>query len=233
MARPISRRNAGGQNRRRDTGSFCWGCGNCRLGQRRLSVDLPRQRIGVPSSGKNASGISEKIRARCSVNRTVPSKPASEAGPAIAEAHSSRGCAFGDFENHGISGSRIGKSQRTPSSLAKRHEGLNHPAQKLKLIGTKSNRSAIGARVVVRYGKSLQGSGGPEPVELRLGERFCGCTSASALKRLLNISIRWPNGLKQQPKAVVADELIVVKEGSGIVRNQGWSKALPKSASTR
>ena len=155
----------------------------------------------------------------------------SEAGPAIAEAHSSRGCAFGDFDNDGDLDILIVNLNEPPSLLRNDMKGSNHWL-KLKLIGTKSNRSAIGARVVVRYGKKVQ-------VQEVLSQSSYYSVNDSRLhfglgvEKTADISIRWPNGLKQELKAVVADQLIVVKEGSGIVPNQGWSKALPKSASTR
>src|SRR4051812_24536196 len=70
----------------------------------------------------------------------------SEAGPAISERHSSRGCAFGDFDNDGDLDILIVNINEPPSLLRNDMKGANHWL-KLKLVGTKSNRSAIGARV--------------------------------------------------------------------------------------
>jgi hypothetical protein len=155
----------------------------------------------------------------------------SEAGPAIAEAHSSRGCAFGDFDNDGDLDILIVNLNEPPSLLRNDMKGTNHWL-KLKLIGTKSNRSAIGARVVVRYGKKVQ-------VQEILSQSSYYSVNDSRLhfglgvERTADVSIRWPNGLKEELKGVGADQLVVIKEASGIVPNQGWSKASPKSASTR
>jgi hypothetical protein len=48
-----------------------------------------------------------------------------------------------------------------------------------------------------------------------------------------DISIRWPNGLKEELNAVVADQLIVIKEGSGIIPSQGLVKGVPQKRSIR
>jgi enediyne biosynthesis protein E4 len=153
-----------------------------------------------------------------------------EAGPAIAEAHSSRGCAFGDFDNDGDLDILIVNLNEPPSLLRNDMKGANHWL-KLKLVGTKSNRSAIGARVVVRHGKKVQ-------VQEVLSQSSYYSVNDSRLhfglgtEKIADVGIRWPNGLKEELKGVAADQMIVVKEGSGIVPSQGWSKALVSGAST-
>src|SRR4029077_14768554 len=79
----------------------------------------------------------------------------SEAGPAISERHSSRGCAFGDFDNDGDLDILIINVNEPPSLLRNDLKGANR-CLKIKLVGTKSNRSPIGARVLVAYGKKIQ-----------------------------------------------------------------------------
>ena len=71
------------------------------------------------------------------------------------ELHSSRGCAFGDFDNDGDLDILIVNLNEPPSLLRNDLTGDNRWL-KVKLIGTKSNRSAIGARVVARYGGKQQ-----------------------------------------------------------------------------
>jgi hypothetical protein len=92
------------------------------------------------------------------------------------------------------------------------------------LIGTKSNRSAIGARVLVRYGQKLQ-------VQEVLSQSSFYSSSDLRLhfglgaEKIADVEIRWPGGLQEKLKAVAADQLIVVKEGSGIVPGAGWSRS--------
>ena len=93
-----------------------------------------------------------------------------EAGPGVSAPHCSRGCAFGDFDNDGDLDVLIVNLNEPPSLLRNDLRGSNHWL-KIKLMGTKSNRSAIGARVVVRYGKNPS-AGSVEPIQLLLCKRY-------------------------------------------------------------
>ena len=74
-----------------------------------------------------------------------------EAGPGVAAAHCSRGCAFGDFDNDGDLDVLIVNLNEPPSLLRNDVTGTNNWI-KVKLEGVISNRSAIGARVLVHCG---------------------------------------------------------------------------------
>ncbi len=80
---------------------------------------------------------------------------AEDAGPAMLARHVSRGCAFGDFDNDGDLDILI-MNQNEPPSLLRNDAPRSNHWLKLRLEGTRSNRSAIGARVVVRYGHRVQ-----------------------------------------------------------------------------
>jgi enediyne biosynthesis protein E4 len=82
-----------------------------------------------------------------------------EAGEGVAEAHSSRGVAFGDFDNDGDLDILIVNLNEPPSLLRNDVTGDNHWL-KILLEGTKSNRSAIGATVVATYGGRKQARSG-------------------------------------------------------------------------
>ena len=81
-------------------------------------------------------------------------------GPGVMTPHSTRGCAFGDFDNDCDIDVLVMNMNEPPSLL--RNEYINNTGGggnnwlKLKLIGTKSNRSAIGARVRLRTAAHLQ-----------------------------------------------------------------------------
>ena len=140
-----------------------------------------------------------------------------EAGPGVAAAHCSRGCAFGDFDNDGDLDILIVNLSEAPSLLRNDISGNNHWL-KIKLVGTKSNRSAIGARVLARYGKKIQAQ------EVLSQSSFYSSSDPRLHFGLgpetsTDLEIRWPSGLHQTLKGVQANQIIVVKEGTGIVAN--------------
>ncbi len=144
-----------------------------------------------------------------------------EAGPGVAEAHCSRGCAFGDFDNDGDVDILVVNLNEPPSLL--RNEAKNpHHWLKVQLTGTKSNRSAIGARVVVRYGGRRQVQevlAQSSYVSVNDRRLHFGLGSAASA----GIEIRWPNGAVESFANVAADRLVVFKEGAGIVRSMAFS----------
>jgi len=147
------------------------------------------------------------------------------AGPGIVARHSSRGCAFGDFDNDGDLDVLIMNQNEAPSLLRNDVVAGNHWL-KVKLIGSKSNRSAIGAKVVVRYGSKIQAK------EVLSQSSYLSANDPRlhfglGSERLAQISIRWPSGLQQTLKAVAADQLVTIEEDKGIVANAGWARKAP------
>jgi hypothetical protein len=149
-----------------------------------------------------------------------------QAGPGVAAAHSSRGCAFGDFDNDGDVDILI-LNLNEPPSLLRNDLKKKHYWLKVKLEGAKSNRSAIGARVLVRYGEKVQ-------AQAVLSQSSFYSYNDPRLHfglgpiRTADIEIFWPNGLHEQYKKVVANQLVTIREGEGIVPSKGWP-ALPKA----
>ena len=133
-----------------------------------------------------------------------------QAGPAIAAPHVSRGCAFGDFDNDGDLDILIVNLNEPPSLLRNDTSGKNHWL-KLKLVGTHSNRSAIGARVTAKYGahqqvqEVLSQSSFYSANDLRLHFGLGAATTA-------DLQIRWPNGDQQSLTGVKANQILTIKE---------------------
>ncbi|MCL6507632.1 MAG: CRTAC1 family protein, partial [Bryobacteraceae bacterium] len=138
-----------------------------------------------------------------------------EGGPGVAAAHASRGCAFGDFDNDGDLDILIVNLNEPPSLLRNDLGGRNHWL-KVKLIGTKSNRSAIGARVTCRYGDRRQ-------VQEVLSQSSFYSVNDPRLHfglgavETANLEVRWPSGAVETYAKVAADRIVVIKEGEGIV----------------
>lgn len=141
-----------------------------------------------------------------------------QAGPGVEAPHCSRGCAFGDFDNDGDVDVLI-VNQNEPPSLLRNDVSGGHHWIKIKLQGVKSNRSAIGARVTVRYGDKVQAQ------ELLSQSSYLSVNDSRlhfglGAATTVDIEIRWPLGLVEKLARVAADQLIFVKEGSGITGTQ-------------
>ena len=139
--------------------------------------------------------------------------------------HVSRGCAFGDFDNDGDLDVVIMNQNEPPSLLRNDAPAGNHWI-KIRLDGTKSNRSAIGARVVVRYGGSLQVQevmSQSSYVSANDPRLHFGLGSAESV----DIEVHWPLGLVELHKSVPVNRLITLKEGSGTIDSQPLVAASP------
>ena len=144
-------------------------------------------------------------------------------GPAVTQPHSSRGTAFGDFDNDGDVDVAIINMNEAPSLL--RNDCLSRNNWlKVRCIGTKSNRSAVGARVRVVTGQHSQinevmsGSSYMSQNDFRL---HFGLSRASQADL---VEVRWPLGLLESFKNVSANQLLVVQEGQGIIRGEKFGK---------
>jgi hypothetical protein len=94
---------------------------------------------------------------------------------------------------------------------------------KIKLEGVKSNRSAIGARVLVRYGGKVQAQ------SVLSQSSFYSCNDPRLHFGLgrhdaVDIEVYWPNGLREEFKTVKANQLLTLREGAGIVASKGWNR---------
>jgi enediyne biosynthesis protein E4 len=141
-----------------------------------------------------------------------------EMGSGIGEKFSSRGAAFGDYDNDGDIDALVLNMNDLPSLL--RNDGGNAKHWiKIKLIGTGCNRTAIGSRVRVVTGKHAQmdevHSGGSVMSQSDLRLHF-GLGSAQTVDL---IEVKWPTTQKTERFTnVKANQILTIKEGSGIVQ---------------
>ena len=145
-----------------------------------------------------------------------------EAGPGVAAAHASRGCAFGDFDNDGDVDVLVWNMNEPPSLLRNDVTGKGHWL-KVLLRGVRSNASAIGARVTVRYGGRTQvqdvtaQSSFYSVNDRRLHFGLGAATRAE-------VTVRWPNGVAETIGAVDADQLVVIREGEGVAKREKFGR---------
>ncbi len=136
-------------------------------------------------------------------------------GPAMLEPHSSRGCALGDFNNDGNIDVLV-LNMSEPPSLLRNDNHSGHHWLNVKLTGTRSNRSAIGARIAVTAGgrrqirEVLSGSSYISQSDLR---QHFGLGTAQNVDQ---IEVRWPNGNVERIPGVDGDQFIVIEEGRGL-----------------
>src|SRR5919197_6398261 len=141
----------------------------------------------------------------------------SQMGPGITEHFSSRGAAFGDYDNDGDVDALVLNMNDLPSLL--RNDGGNKQNWiKIKLIGTRCNRTAIGARVRVVTGKHAQmdevhsGSSVMSQCDLRL---HFGLASAQTVDL---IEVKWPTTQKiERFTEVKANQILTIQETKGII----------------
>jgi hypothetical protein len=151
-------------------------------------------------------------------NGTFVELGSDEAGSGISEQHVSRGCAFGDFDNDGDLDVVI-MNQNEPPSLLRNDAPAANNWLKIRLEGVKSNRSAIGARVLVRYGGKIQAH------ELMSQSSYLSSNDPRlhfglGSERSADIEIRWPLGYVETLKEVSANQLVTIREGSGQVKGR-------------
>jgi hypothetical protein len=131
--------------------------------------------------------------------------------------------AFGDFDNDGDMDVLIMNVNEPPSLLRNDAPAGNHWI-KIRLEGVKSNRSAIGARVLARYGGKVQAqevlsqSSYLSASDPRLHFGLGAATTA-------DIEIHWPLGLVEKYHALAAGHLVTIREGEGIVKGCPFNKS--------
>ena len=137
-----------------------------------------------------------------------------EAGPGVAAPHCSRGCAFGDFDNDGDVDVAV-NNVHEPPNLYRLDTNRAASWTEMELMGTTSNRSAIGARVRIVAGdvalvREVVGGGSYfSQNDLRI---HAGLGAATRIDR---VEVRWPNGNQEVWRDVPARRIVKLVEGKG------------------
>jgi hypothetical protein len=135
-------------------------------------------------------------------------------GPPVTAPKAARGAAFADFDNDGDVDVLVNNVHDTPD-LFRLDRSAERPWISIKLVGTQSNRDAIGAlvRLVTADGEQRQevrgGGSYYSHNDLRL---HFGLGSNTAIDRVI---VRWPNGLEETWTGLAVNRLHTLKENSG------------------
>ena len=128
----------------------------------------------------------------------------------------SRGAAIGDFDNDGDLDILVNNCGQAPQLLRNDGGNANHWLEIL-LIGTKSNRDGVGARVRISAGDLVlhdQRKGGMSYQSAQDPRLHFGLEQHSSVDV---IEIFWPSGVKTRLENIRADQIVAVKEGTGLV----------------
>jgi enediyne biosynthesis protein E4 len=152
-------------------------------------------------------------------------------GPALQQPVVGRGAAYLDYDNDGDLDLVI-TANNGAARLLRNEDGNQNDMLRVKLVGVRSNRDGIGAKVtlttsagarlyrMVKTGSSYA-SQSELPLTFGLGKPEAGKT--------VSIEIIWPSGQKDSLSKISANQFITVKEGSGIVTAQpiAFGKSAP------
>jgi enediyne biosynthesis protein E4 len=140
-------------------------------------------------------------------------------GTGFSVPHLGRGAAFGDLFNDGHEDIVVGNNDDPPSILRNRSGGTNHFVS-FKLVGTRSNRDALGARIRVKAGgvseiREISGAGSYLSTSDTRAHFGLGQST-----QIDSIEVSWPSGVRQEFHNVKADQFYVIEEGKPTIRTQ-------------
>ncbi len=143
-------------------------------------------------------------------------------GSGVNTPHSSRGCAFGDFDNDGDVDWLVMNMNEPPSLLRNDNSNKNNWLE-VKLIGAKSNRTGLGARVKLEY-KSEDNKLRSLTDEVRSSGSYYSHNDLrihfgmGKATKITSLEVKWLGGGTDKIAAASSNQIIKIKEGMGIVK---------------
>ena len=140
-----------------------------------------------------------------------------DAGPYFAARHVGRGAAFGDLDDDGRLDIVVCHLNGPPGVLMNETKEGGGRWVRLKLVGTKSNRDAIGARVDVEV------AGRPRPIRRQVKSGWSMLSAhdprlligLGAAPEVVKLTVRWPSGAVTTREHLAVDKTYEIVEGGG------------------
>jgi hypothetical protein len=135
----------------------------------------------------------------------------SAAGPGFSVPLSARGAAFGDLDNDGDVDVVITQVDGPPVIL--RNNGTKNHWLGISLVGSKSNRQGLGARIVVN-----EASGRKQTFDVSSASSYLSANDPrvliglGAVANVSSVEVRWPSGKKQTVSKPDTDRYLTIKE---------------------
>ncbi len=126
-----------------------------------------------------------------------------------------RGAAYADFDHDGDLDILV-STNGGPAYLMRNDGGNRNHWLSLRLVGTRSNRDAIGA--VAR----LESASGRQTLTVHSGSSYCSQSDLALVFGLgrdtsaKSIEITWPSGAKDRIGALAANQFVTIEEGRGV-----------------
>ena len=133
-------------------------------------------------------------------------------GPGALAPHSSRGVAFGDYDNDGDVDALVMNMNEPPSLLRNEYAGGNGWLE-VKLAGTRSNRAGLGATVVVSVAGRRQARAVLSQTSYYSHDDLRLHFGLGANAKADQIEVRWPSGQVDVLKDVAGRRVVTVREG--------------------
>jgi enediyne biosynthesis protein E4 len=148
-------------------------------------------------------------------------------GKAFAKPIVARGAAYGDYDNDGDQ-DVIMTTNGGPAYLLRNDGGSQNHFMRFKTVGATSNRDGIGAKITVTLA-----DGAKQWQMVHSGSSYCSQSELpltfglNRADKVEKVEVEWPSGKVDKLANLAANQLYVVKEGSGVIESKPLPLATP------